>query len=498
MLLTFLLPLLLCAPIIEAFPEDEPLYYCHADLKWPTPPFVGNRGSTVSRVLTFVRHGSRVLTQSKGCWEGDETVYSCSSQTFSGYERLEGSFSPKFLRVRGDLGSLRGNCILGQLVDSGIDMQIANGQALRNAYGEALKLDKSPANPKVMIRADDCPRTIESAQALTMGMFPNDDGNNTAFEVVVPDRTVDGMEPNPDVCPAFSAAERVFLESKEAREHVKNSERMREKIGKITGRSDAWMNGDPANLAKIYGRMLDCLMSHACSTVPSEPKKLPTGLEIGGDLWNHIVNEATFWSIGRYQVTPDLLRYSIGPLIRDVFNDLTISGRSFSLYSGHDTGPMGEMLSALGLRCSGIANIACAYDIAPSDLQAYLPVAYSYFAKTEFMKDAMKFCGIATVPQLMKIMGCAHIASAMSIFFQPVVGALWMLITMIGAEYVSDLAADIPGMPNHDLCGKSSPICPATHALHLTIAVMSIVVMVTGTPVCSYCVGVFGQKKKSE
>ncbi|KAF4705655.1 hypothetical protein FOZ63_032595 [Perkinsus olseni] len=461
-----------------------------------------------------------------------------------------------------------GNSSTGQLVDSGIDMQIANGQALRNAYGEALNLGKSPSNPKVMIRADDCPRTIESAQALTMGMFPNDDGNNTAFEVVVPDRTVDGMEPNPDVCPAFSAAERVFLESKEAREHVKNSERMREKIGKITGRSDAWMNGDPANLAKIYGRMLDCLMSHACSTVLSEPKKLPTGLEIGGDLWNHIVNEATFWSIGRYQVTPDLLRYSIGPLIRDVFNDLTISGRSFSLYSGHDTGPMGEMLSALGLRwqdsgklcssiwpsfgsmlivefysdnsarfiyngrvatadgveecrgkstcnvtsvldhlrslvpdeaeCSGIANIACAYDIAPSDLQAYLPVAYSYFAKTEFMKDAMKFCGIATVPQLMKIMGCAHIASAMSIFFQPVVGALWMLITMIGAEYVSDLAAGIPGMPNHDLCGKSSPICLATHALHFTIAVMSIVVMVTGTPVCSYCVEVFGQKKKSE
>ncbi|KAF4748121.1 hypothetical protein FOZ62_011820 [Perkinsus olseni] len=155
----------------------------------------------------------------------------------------------------------------------------------------------------------------------------------------------------------------------------------------------------------------------------------------------------------------------------------------------------GLMIIFLG---SGIANIACAYDIAPSDLQAYLPVAYSYFAKTEFMKDAMKFCGIATVPQLMKIMGCAHIASAMSIFFQPVVGALWMLITMIGAEYVSDLAAGIPGMPNHDLCGKSSPICLATHALHFTIAVMSIVVMVTGTPVCSYCVEVFGQKKKSE
>ncbi|EER09422.1 hypothetical protein Pmar_PMAR025977 [Perkinsus marinus ATCC 50983] len=50
-----------------------------------------------------------------------------------------------------------------------------------------------------MIRADDSARTIESAQALTMGMFPSADGDNSTFEIVVPDRAVDAMEPNADV-----------------------------------------------------------------------------------------------------------------------------------------------------------------------------------------------------------------------------------------------------------------------------------------------------------
>ncbi|KAF4660509.1 hypothetical protein FOL47_007138 [Perkinsus chesapeaki] len=267
-----------------------------------------------------------------------------------------------------------------------------------------------------------------------------------------------------------------------------------------------------------------------------------------------------------YKVLPE--RSKLG---KDIIGDLTTAGRKFSLYSGHDTGPMGEMLSALGLRwedsgrlcasvwptfgsmlvfeiysdnlgrfvyngrvatadsipecmgkkhfpvminwvfqriavcCyfglmitfvgSGIANLACAYNVAPAELQAHLPVAYSYFTKTPFIKSAMKFCGIATVPQLMKILGCAHLASSMSIFFQPILGALWMLVTMIGAEYVSIRTADMPGMPNHNLCGKSSPICPATHAMHFAIAVMAIVVMLVGTPVCSFCVKVFGEKK---
>ncbi|EER04406.1 hypothetical protein Pmar_PMAR013161, partial [Perkinsus marinus ATCC 50983] len=147
---------------------------------------------------------------------------------------------------------------------------------------------------------------------------------------------------------------------------------------------------------------------------------------------------------------------------------------------------------------AGVANLACVYNVAPSDLQAYLPAVYGHFAKTEFMKNAMKMCGIATAPQLMKVMGFAHIASVMSIFFQPIVGAMWMLIAMIGAEYVSRRALEIPGMPNADLCGKASPTCMATVGLHLTLGIMSIVVLLTGTPLCKYCVQVFGASKKDK
>ncbi|EER16801.1 hypothetical protein Pmar_PMAR020330 [Perkinsus marinus ATCC 50983] len=57
----------------------------------------------------------------------------------------------------------------------------------------------------------------------------------------------------------------------------------------------------------------------------------------------------------------------------------------------------------------GILNLGCAYKVAPMDLQTYLPALYAHFAKTDFMKSAMKLCGIATVPQLMKILGYVHI-----------------------------------------------------------------------------------------
>lgn len=58
----------------------------------------------------------------------------------------------------------------------------------------------------------------------------------------------------------------------------------------------------------------------------------------------------------------------------------------------------------------------------------------NYYLLLLLLQNAMKMCGIATAPQLMKVMGFAHIASVMSIFFQPIVGAMWMLIAMIGAE----------------------------------------------------------------
>lgn len=86
-------------------------------------------------------------------------------------------------------------------------------------------------------------------------------------------------------------------------------------------------------------------------------------------------------------------------------------------------------------------------------------------------------------------------------------------------RYVSRRALEIPGMPNADLCGKASPTCMATVGLHLTLGIMSIVVRVavvtyvylailfplafsqvllTGTPLCKYCVQVFGASKKDK
>ncbi|KAF4726494.1 hypothetical protein FOZ62_012647 [Perkinsus olseni] len=108
------------------------------------------------------------------CWVGDETKYTCPTQTFYGFTNSpSGGRSPGFTRIRGKRGVLAGgSCVLGQLVDSGVQMHLANGKQLGVAYRAALGLDDIPKEPEVMFRSTDVARVYQSVEALAMGMFP--------------------------------------------------------------------------------------------------------------------------------------------------------------------------------------------------------------------------------------------------------------------------------------------------------------------------------------
>ncbi|KAF4686658.1 hypothetical protein FOZ60_004990 [Perkinsus olseni] len=294
------------------------------------------------------------------CWVGDETRYTCPTQTFYGFTNSpSGGRSPGFTRVRGKEGALKGgSCVLGQLVDSGVQMHIDNGKQLGAAYKAALGLDDIPSEPEVMFRSTDVPRVYQSAEAFAMGMFPdivNEDAKN--LRIIIPDSRRDTMTPSATVCPRLNDALNDFYETPEAKERVEQSSFERQFLGIVTGRPDDFNTNDPSDMVNIFASLFDCLSSHVCSTVPSEPKNVPLGLGTYGPLFKRVEEEGLFWMNNVYGTSEEIRKLAYGPLIRDVLDDLSIPERRLSVYLGHDTGPANSLADTLQLTWMDSGNV---------------------------------------------------------------------------------------------------------------------------------------------
>ncbi|KAF4689494.1 hypothetical protein FOZ60_001618 [Perkinsus olseni] len=299
-----------------SFPEEDPLYYCHSDMTWGDIPERSDKpDAKPERVVVFGRHGARVLTRDLTCWEGDDT--DPSEGTGVGWTRLGGK---RML--------LKGNCTYGQVVEPGIQQHLLNGQALRAAYAESLDLGEAPLEPQVMFRSTEFTRTIHSAQALAMGLFPNiREYGPDALDIVIDDLDVDSMTPKPRMNRPLSG----------------------KFIGLTSGRYDDFNTNDPKKMDGLYSGMLDCLMSHICSTVPSTSREVPFGLGAESPLLKRISDEATYWDLLQYNSSAETRRLAFGPLIKDVLEDLDLPERRLSVYIGHDTGPTSVFTAALDL-----------------------------------------------------------------------------------------------------------------------------------------------------
>ena len=88
------------------------------------------------QVHVLIRHGSRTkCSAGSECWAGEsDAVYQCSATLLEGPDADDASSGVLFkkLYTRGK-NELRGNCALGQLVASGLQMQRTNGVHLRAA-----------------------------------------------------------------------------------------------------------------------------------------------------------------------------------------------------------------------------------------------------------------------------------------------------------------------------------------------------------------------------
>ncbi|KAF4692587.1 hypothetical protein FOZ60_013070 [Perkinsus olseni] len=347
------------------FPEEDPTYYCHPELKWDEAPAREDGAEAkLERVLVFARHGTRALVNDMTCWVGDETKYTCPTQTFYGFTNSpSGGRSPGFTRIRGKRGVLAGgSCVLGQLVDSGVQMHLANGKQLGVAYRAALGLDDIPKEPEVMFRSTDVARVYQSVEALAMGMFPeivNEDASN--LKIIIPDVQRDSMMPSPKVCPRLKDALREFYESPEAKERVQQSSTERAFIGLTTGRPEDFSTNNPSDMMTLFASLFDCLSSHVCSTVDSEPKNVPLGLGINSPLFKRVQEEGLYWLNNVYGTSEKMRKVAYGPLIKDVLDDLNTPERRLSVYVGHDTGPVNPLADTLrltwmdsGNRCASI------------------------------------------------------------------------------------------------------------------------------------------------
>ncbi|KAF4707202.1 hypothetical protein FOZ63_000215, partial [Perkinsus olseni] len=331
----------LVATEAHRFPEDEPTYYCHPKIQWDdVPPREDGSDAQLERVLIFARHGARTPVHDMTCWVGDETRFTCPTETFYGFTNSPSAGrSPGFTRIRGKEGVLPGdNCVLGQLVDAGVQMHVANGKQLGATYKAALGLEEVPSEPEVMFRSTDVPRVYQSVQAFAMGMFPEITSEDASgLKIIIPDSQRDTLTPSAKVCPRLNDALDEFYDSPEAKDRVDRSKFERAFMGLTTGRPEDFSTNDPRDMEHLYSGLYDCMTSHVCSTVPSEPKNVPLGLGTSSPLFERVEEDATFWLNNRYGTTEELKRLAYGPLIGDILDDLSIPGRRFSLYLGHDT-----------------------------------------------------------------------------------------------------------------------------------------------------------------
>ncbi|EER13669.1 hypothetical protein Pmar_PMAR023883 [Perkinsus marinus ATCC 50983] len=211
-----------------------------------------------------------------------------------------------------------------------------------------------------MFRSTDVPRVYQSAEALAMGLFPKIvEGDPSTLNIIIPDRSKDTLTPSATVCPRLKNALDEFHNSSEAKIRAERTSSERTILGSTTGRSEAFNTNDPRDMLNIYDSLFDCLSTHVCSTVPSEPKDVPRGLGPSSILFKHVEREGLFWFINRYGTSDKIRKLAYGPFIQDLLEDLSVTRRRLSVYLGHDTGPANAITDTLQLTWMDSGN-ACA------------------------------------------------------------------------------------------------------------------------------------------
>ncbi|CAI5703059.1 unnamed protein product [Peronospora effusa] len=241
----------ICPVAMMAGPYDgwAPHRYCNSLDHIETtriPPLTSEQAELVEsleQVQIIARHGARAPYARIFCWDSPKhnpmnaewncSTISVSSQEINSKEESKG-FGRLYRKSYIDGHNiLKGDCIVGGLLESGRQQHMMNGQFLRDAYVGKGSLKLFPTAKlsdlelsEIYLRSDDQERTLGSGQALINGLFPID--GTPSFELHrmlswnVADYSMDYISPNKKICPLMKHIEQMSNESPEFWSHLRD------------------------------------------------------------------------------------------------------------------------------------------------------------------------------------------------------------------------------------------------------------------------------------
>eukprot|EP00163_Fabomonas_tropica_P020845 TRINITY_DN36751_c0_g1_i1.p1 TRINITY_DN36751_c0_g1~~TRINITY_DN36751_c0_g1_i1.p1 ORF type:complete len:451 (-),score=96.87 TRINITY_DN36751_c0_g1_i1:29-1381(-) len=314
---------------------------------YPIPP-PSKSGLTLQMVNMVIRHGDRLTTHySKPCWANNNAEWDCKLTYFEAPSTgpgdsttLNGIYRKNYLPGR---NMFKGNCGMGQLTEYGYLQHVSNGEALRSFYVDKLAFLPQSYNPsQFFIRSDDEFRTVQSAQSLFEGFYPQntrvkEDGTTEVVDMWTMDKIYDDMAPNADLCPQYQTYQNELVKSPAYIAHQQQvTQPLINKIKSVVNFTAEF------NMIGFH----DCLNTHVCHDFP-----WPPGFTM--DLYNEVEAEATYEWQQQFSF-PNVSANSqvgIGFLLDEISSRLNPGSAGdvkFSLFSGHDNTLM-PLLNALGV-----------------------------------------------------------------------------------------------------------------------------------------------------
>jgi hypothetical protein len=245
---------------------------------------------------------------------------------------------------------LPGNCMLGQLTETGRQQQLTNGANVYEAYTAAGLLPTvltKDVEDRIFLRADDCPRTLMSGEALLEGIYPpGRRATSGPLTMNTMDLKFETIVPNTNVCPKLSDAYAANEATTSYSEWAKNV--LTPLTTRLTAALGVTINPGEGGIDFVH----DCVWTHVCVSPQKALHPVLTPETI-----MEIAVAAGYQSsrmMGYPNATTTTGKLTMGPLFAEILPqlDAVVAGkkdaRLLTILSGHDTGPMLPFVVAMG------------------------------------------------------------------------------------------------------------------------------------------------------
>jgi len=234
-----------------------------------------------------------------------------------------------------------GNCNFGQLTDVGWNQHVALGAQYHSLYIDEYKfLDPVFNSHDIAIRSSDIPRTLQSAQAQLMGMFPTSNSGSPSIPVIdifTIDTQKENMYINQVLCPAIGNLEKQIENLPEYVQFEQKQASFRQNLIAVLNMTNSTFPS--------WGGLLDSLHCMMCHNLV-----FPKG--ISQDDLDQVEKNAN-WEWNFDLQSRAMIRLSVGSFVQEILEHMqdNINGKKqpkWMLFSAHDT-TVGPLMAAMRL-----------------------------------------------------------------------------------------------------------------------------------------------------